>query len=418
MAWKETVVVEERMKFVMACRAEEESMAALCREFGVSRDTGYKWLARYETHGVAGLVDRSRAPRSHPNAVDEATRGLILAARAAHPTWGPRKLRVLLGRTHRRRVSWPAASTIGELLRREGLSVPRKRRRRVERDTRCHDAALWPNDLWCIDFKGWFLTGDGLRCDPLTVTDQASRCLLRCRAMRGTGVDAVRPVLEAAFRELGLPRAIRSDNGAPFASRALAGLSPLSVWWIRLGIDHRRIDPGHPEQNGAHERMHRTLKGEAASPPARDARRQQERFDAFRAEFNDERPHEALGMETPSSRYEPSDRPYPARLPELEYARATARDGWEVRRVQQRGEFHWKNRRVFLSEVLAGEPVGLEPLDDRYWRAHFGPVDLGVFDSHRVKMLGPAARRRWERANAPPGPPPSAALRPSAPAGG
>jgi len=393
MAWKETAVMEQRIKFVLAVQQADESMAALCRSFGVSRTTGYKWVARYQAQSVAGLADRSRAPRQHPNAVDGRTEAAVLKLRQAHPTWGPRKLRVVLKRQDCGR-DWPAASTIGALLQRRGLSVPRKRRRRVPTDDRPLSQGLAPNDVWCIDFKGWFRTGDGVRCDPLTVSDAASRFLLRLQVTEHTGHDAVRPLLEAAFREFGLPRAIRSDNGPPFASRAVAGLSPLSIWWMKLGIAHQRIDPGRPQQNGSHERMHLTLKQETASPPAASLRRQQKRFDVFRSEFNGQRPHEALSMATPGSRYVCSERVYPASEPQFTYP---AGPGWVVRKVQHNGEFFWRERPVFLSEVLRREPIGLEALDGRYWRTYLGPLQVGVFDSHRRRMLTGAERRAWDR---------------------
>ena len=395
MPWKETFIVEERLKFVLACLQGDEPLAALCRCFGVSRQTAYKWLARYEQEGLSGLSDRSRAPHAHPNALEEKMASAVLTLRQAHPTWGPRKLRVVLERESPlpRKGFWPAASTIGELLHRRGLSVPRKRRRRVPLDARPLSAGLFPNDLWCIDFKGWFRTGDGARCDPLTLSDAASRYLLRLQVAVDTGYAGVRPLLEAAFREFGLPLAIRSDNGPPFASRAVAGLSPLSIWWMKLGIAHQRIDPGCPQQNGSHERMHLTLKGETAKPPASSLRGQQRRFDLFRGEFNFERPHEALAMATPASRYEPSTRAYPAREPQFVYPERS----WVVRRVQHNGEFFWKESPVFLSEVLRREPIGLQPLDERYWRTHLGRLDVGIFDSHRRRMLRRAERRAWER---------------------
>ena len=408
--------MEERMKFVWACRQGDEPLSALCRRFEISRPTAYKWMGRYEALGLDGLADRSRAPRHHPNALDEKTREMILDLRQAHPTWGPRKLRVVLERQYPRK-SWPAASTIGEFLGRQGLSVPRKRRRRVERDPHPLTEGLLPNDLWGIDFKGWFRTGDGRRCDPLTLSDAASRFLLRLQVLPHTGHDAVRRLLEAAFREFGLPGAIRSDNGPPFASRAMAGLSPLSIWWIKLGIAHQRIDPGCPQQNGSHERMHLTLKQETADPPACNGRRQQERFDAFRDEFNDQRPHEALLMQTPGSRYGRSQREYPAHLAEVEYGGAQARGGWLIRRVQKHGEFYWKNQSVFMSEVLRGEPIGLEPVDDRYWQAYFGPVKLGVFDSRRRRMLTRLQAKRWAcKRGDPPRELPSATLQATLPA--
>jgi len=424
MPWKETVALNERMKFVMECELGEETMSALCVAYGVSRRVGYKWLGRYSECGVEGLRDQSRAPQHHPNALSEAVEEAVLALRVAHPTWGPRKLLAVLERDRpgpgpRPRKGWPAASTIGALLARRGLSVPRKRRRRVAPGAGAKPFAdyLLPNDLWCIDFKGWFITGDGSRCDPLTLSDASSRYILRCQAMKETSGRAVRPVLEAAFREYGLPRAIRSDNGSPFASRAVAGLSPLSVWWMKLGIVHERITPGCPQENGRHERMHLTLKKETASPPAANPRRQQERFDAFGREFNEDRPHEALGMATPDSCYERSEREYPARLAEVEYPEATAQGGWLVRRVQKAGEFYWKHEKVFMSEVLGDEPIGLEPVDDRYWRAWFGAVSLGVFDSHKREMLIGTDARRWERRHAaPPVEPPSATLQGAPPA--
>ena len=420
MPWKETVAVEERMKFVMACELGEETTSALCAAYGVSRRVGYKWLARYEECGVEGLKDQSRAPLHHPNALGPAVEEAVVALRAAHPTWGPRKLAAVLERD-RPGKEWPTASTIGALLKRRGLSVPRKRRRRVPPGAGAGERpfadCVLPNDLWCIDFKGWFKTGDGSRCDPLTLSDASSRYLLRCQAMEETSGRAVRPVLEAAFREHGLPGAIRSDNGPLFASRAVAGLSPLSVWWMKLGIVHERIRPGCPQENGRHERMHLTLKQETASPPAANHRRQQERFDSFRREFNEDRPHEALAMATPGSRYERSGREYPARLAEVEYPGATARGGWQVRRVQKGGEFYWKHEKVFLSEVLGDEPIGLEPVDERYWRAWFGALSVGVFDSRKREMLTGTQARRWERRHAaPPVEDPSAALQGPPPA--
>lgn len=253
MPWKATCVMDERMQFVVACVAGEESMAELCRRFGISRKTGYKLLDRYEREGPVGLENRSRAPHHQPNAIGEAMQALLLNARGVHPTWGPRKLLAYLQRKHSR-SDWPAPSTVGDLLRRHGLVVPRRRRRSraaTPTDLQTPSAA---NQLWCADFKGWFRTGYGRRCTPLTITDAHSRYLLRCQALGlRTHEVLVRPLFEATFREYGLPQAIRTDNGPPFASLGLAGLSVLSVWWIRLGIIVERIKPGHPEQNGRHE---------------------------------------------------------------------------------------------------------------------------------------------------------------------
>ncbi len=292
-------------------------MAAVCRRFGVSRKTGYKWLDRYAQQGVAGLADQSKAPKRQAQAFPAEIEREILALRARYPTWGEDKLKARLERTNPD-INWPAHSTIGALLKRHGLTHPGKRRRHATPSSKLTSAKA-PNQVWAIDFKGWFETGDGKRCDPLTISDTASRYLLRCQRVARSDTAHVRPLMEATFREYGLPTRILSDNGPPFASTGLAGLSRLSVWWIRLGIQLQRIDPGHPEQNGRHERMHRTLKAETATPPERNLRAQQRAFDRFRQIYNQERPHESLAMATPASVYQPSWRPYPERLPELEY---------------------------------------------------------------------------------------------------
>ena len=381
MPWTETCAMEERMKFVMECLEGTWSKADLCRIYGISRPTGDKWLTRYVEIGIEGLADRSRAPRHHPNGVSEATEAAIVALREARSHWGPKKLRVVLARETPGRV-WPAVSTIGEILKRHGLAVPRKRRRRTPPSTQPFSAIEESNALWCVDHKGWFRTGDGRPCEPLTMTDAWSRYLLRNQVVADKRSETTRGVMEAAFREYGLPWAIRSDNGPPFASRGVAGLSRLSVWWVKLDIVVERIEAGHPEQNGRHERMHETLKQETASPPQATARKQQEALDRFRWEFNEERPHEALGQRTPASVYTPSPRAYPARLAAAEYP-----GGWEVRTVQKHGQFNWKRTEVFLGEALYGERVGLEPLDERYWTVRLVTTTLGVFDTHRHRML-------------------------------
>ena len=380
MPWKETCAMEERMRFVLEVLEGFESKAVLCRSYGISRPTGDKWLARYAAAGVDGLQDASRAPQRHPNLVTEETEAAVLALRAAHTHWGPKKLRALLERERPRRL-WPSASTIGEILKRHGLTVPPRRRRRTPPQTAPFAACAGPNALWCADFKGCFQTGDGRRCDPLTVTDACSRYVLRCQAA-DLRHDTVRPLFEATFREYGLPAAIRTDNGGPFASRGLCGLSRLSVWWMRLGIVPERIDPGEPQQNGRHERMHRTLKQETTHPPGASRRAQQRLFDRFRREFNEDRPHEALGQATPASVYVPSPRPYPERLRPAEYP-----GGLTVRAVQKKGEFYWKSARVFLGEAFGYERIGLERLDERYWTVYFTTMALGVFDARRGRVL-------------------------------
>lgn len=401
MPWTETRVSDDRMRFIVEWDREEASMAELCRRHGISRKTGYKWLFRWLAQGAGGLEDRRRSPGHHPNQVSQEQAAAIVAMRDRYG-WGPKKLRVLLAREHPGLV-WPALSTMERILKSHGRVIPRKKRRRIPPQTQPLGHCDGANTVWCCDFKGDFATGDGRRCYPLTITDGFSRYLLRCQGLAQTEYAAVRPIFECAFREHGLPRAIRSDNGPPFASRAVGGLSRLSLWWIKLGIRHERIQPGKPQQNGRHERMHLTLKQATASPPAGTARQQQQRFDAFRQEYNEVRPHEALDLATPGSCYAPSPRPYPSREPEVSYP-----GSWLTRRVQKRGEFYW-GVPVALSEVLSGEMIGLEPLDGRYWRTYWGPMWLGIFDEHDRRMLTePQLRRQPELA------PPVGQDRPSA----
>src|SRR5713226_6487547 len=318
MPWKASSVMEEKVRFVVEYEQDNYTMSELCQHYGIARETGYVWLRRYRERGVEGLGELNRAALRHGNQTPPETEEAVLELRQAHMRWGPRKLKRVLERdqAHQR---WPAASTIGELLKREGLVVARKKRRRTEPYTEPLAHADGANRVWCADFKGWFRTGDGERIDPLTISDAHSRYLLRCQAVEKTDTARVQSIFEAAFREYGMPAAIRTDNGAPFATRALAGLSRLAVWWIKLGIVPERIEAGHPEQNGRHERMHRTLKQETADPPAANRRKQQRALDRFRQEYNEVRPHEALGMRTPAEVYEPSARKFPEQVPEPEY---------------------------------------------------------------------------------------------------
>jgi putative transposase len=364
--------MEEKLRFVFSYERDEESMTALCERFGISRETGYVWLRRYRRGGPEGLVELNRAPGRHPNQTAAELEEAVLELRQAHMRWGPRKLKRVLERDQPGRA-WPATSTVGEIVKRAGLVVPRRKRRRTEPYTEPLAHAVKSNRVWCADFKGWFRAGDGTRIDPLTITDACSRYLLRSQAVEKTDTQRVRAIFEAAFREYGLPEAIRTDNGAPFASSAVGGLSRLAVWWIKLGIAHERIQAGHPEQNGRHERMHRTLKQEVRQ--AEDWRTQQRELDRFRQEFNDVRPHEALGMQTPASVYEPSPRAYPTRLPEVEYPSTML-----VRTVKAHGHFRWKQQDIFLSEVLWGEPVGLLPVDRGCYTVYFAGVPVAGFD--------------------------------------
>jgi transposase InsO family protein len=371
--------MEEKLRFVFEYDRDEQTMTELCRQFEVSRETGYVWLRRYRQHGLEGLLKLNRAPERHPNQTAAAIEQAVLELREAHMRWGPRKLKRILERDQPGRL-WPATSTVGEIVRRAGLVVPRKKRRRTEPYTQPLAHANGPNRVWCTDFKGWFKAGDGARIDPLTLSDAWSRYLLRCQAVEKTDTQRVRAIFEAAFREHGLPQAIRTDNGPPFASSAVAGLSRLAVWWIKLGIVPERIQAGHPEQNGRHERMHRTLKQDLR--PGENWRAQQRELDRFRHDYNQVRPHEALAMQTPASVYEPSPRPYPARVPEVEYP-----DTMEVRRVKSHGLFRWKKQDIFLSEVLWGEPVGLLPRGDGTYTIYFAHLPLIGFDSKRCKLV-------------------------------
>ena len=380
MPWKVSGVVEKRQQFVAEYASGEWTMTDLCRAHGITRPTGYAVLRRYGRWGEAGLEEQSRAPVRHPNQTPPAIEAQVLALRRQHPRWGPRTLKHLLS-DRAEDIAWPAASTIGAMLDREGLTRHRKKRRRVEACQQPFAPVTEPNDEWAGDFKGWFRTQDGERIDPLTISDSSSRYLLRCQAVDCSDSERVRAIFEAAFREYGMPRAIRTDNGAPFASRAIAGLSRLAVWWIKLGIVPQRIEAGHPEQNGRHERMHRTLQEATAEPAAANRRAQQRSFDEFRQEYNQVRPHQALGMQTPGAVYKSSPREYPARVPEPEYGNAL-----KVRRVYPHGQFFWKDQQVFLSKVLAGERVGLLPIDDRYYRVYLAALPIARLDTQGVRI--------------------------------
>lgn len=381
MPWRKTCAMDERMRFVSEALADEDTMSALCEAYAISRTTGYKWLARYRELGPAGLLDRARAPVRHGLARPAEMVGAVLALKQRFKHFGPKKLRVKLAQAH---PDWtvPAASTIGVWLERADLVDPRRRRRRCAPYAQPFLAVRAPNDVWCVDFKGWFRTGDGTRCDPLTLSDAFSRYALVCRAVAAPDEVHVRRHFEAAFCAFGLPGAIRSDNGPPFASLAAGGLSRLAVWWIKLGITPERIAPGQPQQNGRHERLHRTLKQATAQPPAPSLRAQQARFARFRGEYNDERPHEALGQKTPASFYQASARAYPCRLREPEYGRESL-----VRRVRSNGEIKWAGERVFISEVLTGEPLGISEDESGDWRVCYGAIELGTIDrdTHRFE---------------------------------
>jgi transposase InsO family protein len=379
MPWKETEATEQRVKFIGEHESGGGSFTALCERFEVSRVTGYKWLERFEEEGIEGLWERSRAPHRVGHALSGRLATLILAAREEHPTWGPRKLLARLKVTHPR-VKWCVISTVGELLRREQLTKPRIYRRKSAPRLEALEPYARANRVWCTDFKGWFRLGNGQRCEPWTLTDGWSRYLLRVRALSRQEFKPVWCGFEGAFREYGLPDIIRSDNGRPFAGLGFGGLSQLSVWWIKLGIRPERIRPGKPQENGRHERMHLTLL-ETSDPPAKTLGGQQGRFDGFRQEFNEERPHEALGDQPPAQVYQSSSRSYPKGTPRVEYEA-----GLLTKRVHQHGDIQWRGERLFLSEALAGEDVVFEPYTDGHWLVRFGPIKLVKLDE-RTRSL-------------------------------
>lgn len=389
MPWRERSPMDERLQFISDYQRHVFKMTELCDRYGVSRKTGYKLIARYQREGGTGLTPRSSRPTHSPHATPPPVVKAVIAVRKRHPTWGGKKIVAVL---QDRYPSWslPAISTANDILKRHHLVTSRRRRRPVRHPGYQPTLATAPNEVWTVDFKGQFRMGDAQVCYPLTLCDAFSRYLLRCRGLPAPTTAGTVAIFRRAFGEYGLPAIIRSDNGEPFAAPSLRRLSRLSVWWIRLGIVPELIEPASPHQNGAHERMHRTLKAETTHPPARDLAQQQRRFTRFRRIYNEQRPHEALAQQTPDQLYVASARPYPRRLPPVDYP-----GHYEIRRVAASGAISWQSREVSLSVVLTGEDVGLEPIDDGIWDLHFGPMRLGRFDErlHRVEPAGVWRRR-------------------------
>ena len=378
MPWKEIRV--ERQKQVLIQEYEEgASISELAEIYEVSRKTVYKWLERYDEHGLTGLVNLSRRPHESPTQVTAKVEAAIVAARLQWK-WGPRKLRVKLCQSDGS-LAWPSVSTIASVLQRKGLVGSRRHRPRTPVQNPPYAEAETPNSVWGADYKGHFKTGDGTRIDPLTITDSASRYLLRCQIVERTDYTHAQAVFEAAFREYGLPQIIHTDNGVPFASIAPGGMSRLSMWFVRLGITPERSRPASPQDNGRHERMHRTLKQATAAPPQATSRLQQNAFDLFRGEYNEQRPHEALADLTPAACYQASPRGYPRRVPEVAYG-----DDMEVRRVSQQGSVKWNGERTFISEVFSHEPLGLKALDGRWLQVFYGPIAVGWLDGYRHRF--------------------------------
>jgi putative transposase len=385
MPWRQVSTMEQRMQFVLEYQSELFTMTELSEQYGISRKTAHKWIARYDAEGVVGLLDRSRRPHHYPQATDPTVVEALVALRKRHPRWGAKKLLAIAARREPG-TAWPSRSTVCALLKQRGLVGTRRRRSRWPAIATPRMAITQSNDVWTTDFKGEFRTGDGAYCYPLTLRDGFSRFALRCDALLSPSGAETRRRFERAFHRYGLPLCIRSDNGEPFAGTGLAGLSQLAVWWMRLGIVPERIAPGHPEQNGSHEQFHAVLKAATTRPPAAHATAQQHRFRRFCQEYNYERPHEALAGEVPARYYQPSPRPLPTRLPALEYPAHL-----EVRRVSNYGCVRWHVHRLFLSNALAGEDVAFEEIDDGLWTIFFAAIPLGRFDE-RTRRIHPIVR--------------------------
>ena len=395
MPWRTTDLMKIREEFIQHALSGRFPVTALCNAYGISEKTGHKWLKRFKEEGSVGLADRSHVAHELPHRVSLALRNEILSLREKHPTWGPRKIRAVLKRESRS-TTLPASSTVGEILRREGCVKPRRRRHRAVGLS--VDAVLTsasdPNDVWTADFKGEFRLESGSYCYPLTVQDLSSRYLIGTTALSSTASIPVKVAFARHFEEFGLPKVIRTDNGIPFASpQAIGQLSRLSIWWLKLRIRPERIRPAHPQENGKHERMHKTLKAEATRPPSATLSHQQTRLDRFRREYNTERPHESLNQETPASCYLHSTRSYNERPEPFAYPAH-----FEARYVAGNGMIHFRGKRFFLSESLTSEEVGLEEIEDQLWRVDFGPLSLGSFDEESDTFIQEV---RW-KADEPP----------------
>jgi len=376
MPWKEQDVKNLRLEFVLRALSEGTSFGALCREYGIQPKTGYKWKQRFLEEGTSGLGDRSRRPKSSPGRLDEGVVCEIVRLKQAHPGWGPRKIRAVYER-RQEGGEVPSESSFKRVLEKAGM-VKKRRRKKAVGNGRLEQRrdSVEPNDIWTVDFKGWWHTSEGERCEPLTVRDDYSRYVLGARVPANGRTETIRAELERLFERYGLPRMIRSDNGTPFASaQAPLGLSRLSAWWLVLGIDLDRIEPGCPSQNGGHERMHRDLAAEVEGQVCGGLRAQQAALEVWRQSFNEERPHEALGMRCPAELYRKSERAYEGTPERLEYER-----GYLSRRVQATGKIWFQGVPIGISRSLRGWDVGLKPNADKTWSVHFGHLCLGRID--------------------------------------
>jgi putative transposase len=386
MPWSNLSPMDHKTQFIADFLRHSLSITELCLHYGISRKTAYKWINRYQHDSFSGLDDRSRKPQSCPHQTDPDIVETLLEVRRHHPTWGAKKLLKLLSRQDPDR-NWPARTTVCDLLQRHGLVKKARKRRHLSHPGKPSSIISSPNQVWCADFKGQFKTRDGIYCYPLTITDGFSRYLLGCQALLTTACADAKVVFQNVFLEFGLPERIRTDNGVPFATVSLARLSSLSAWWIQLGILPELIEPGKPQQNGRHERMHRTLKAETTRPSAGNLRAQQRKFNAFREEYNYVRPHEALNLETPASIYCASPRQFPQKLAALEYPAH-----FETRYVSHNGGIRWNCDWVNVSITCAGQYVGLEEIDNGIWNVYFGPVKLGRLLEEQMRIEDDAGK--------------------------
>jgi len=378
MPWKDVRPMDEKILFIADYLRQVDSFSRLCERFGVSRKTGYKWIERYGQGGAEALEERSRQRHTQATQTPYAVQQAVLQLREHRDTPGPKKIQAMLTRTHAQEEI-PSTTTIYNILKRAGKIEARQRVRKVPAQPGPLRCAAMPNELWSADYKGQFKTADGHWCYPLTVMDHASRYLLGCHGLEGTQHEPTQRVFERLFRQYGLPQRIRTDNGVPFASVGMGGLSRLSIWWIRLGICPERIAPGKPQQNGRHERMHRTLKRTLGQPPAANLAQQQRQLDAFREYYNEQRPHEGLDLKSPQGCYSPSAKPFPSRLPELEYP-----SYFHLSKVHGSGVVYWGGLAIYIGNLFCGEYVGIEATGDGIWDLYFGPVRLGRFDERNV----------------------------------
>lgn len=379
MSWNAKNVMDQRVSFISAYLSGSFTMTELCAEFSISRVTGYKWLGRYQAEGAAGLCDRSSAPHEHGRQTPDAICEAVISLRKQRPTWGPKKLVAYLA-ARQGELPWPSPSTAGSILKRAGLITPRRKRRRVPPSDQGLTEPLYPNHVWAADHKGWVPTSYGTRLEPLTVSDSFSRYLVGLSAATGTGRREAQALFAKAFEDHGLPDVIRTDNGSPFAAASVSGLTRLSAQWLRLGIRHERIAPGKPQQNGRHERFHLTLK-EAMTPPGKSQAEQQDRFDRFRKDYNEERPHEALGQRPPADLYRPSPRPMPDRIPEPVYSGQA-----QIRRVRSNGEIKWKGDLIYISSALINDLVGLTETEEGSFEVRFYNETIGCIVRGKQKL--------------------------------